>query len=134
MKPRIVSEEELDREFNVKARLASGGDYGCHCAVFDGDVDLSAALAFEDNWFYALNDAATPHDIGTVVFTGNVRCKDASVSDRLMCLIVLGNLTVDRLDVFATEMLVAGDLEVGALSDRDAHLTVLGARRERATT
>jgi hypothetical protein len=124
VKPRIISEKELDQEFGVKAKLESRGGYGCHCAVFDGDFATSE-LAFEDEWFYSLNNL-TSNDIGTVMVTGNVRCDEASVSDRLMCLIVGGNLTAGTFAIFETEVLVCGDATINVLKDHDSYLKVLG--------
>ncbi len=122
---RILTEAALDQEFHVKAKLASGGNYGCMCVVFDGDVVLDAPVVLEDTYFDKL-DQGVKGDVGTILFTGNVTCTgDASISDRLMCLIVLGDFRAPRLLVFETEMLVCGKLEVGELQDRDGYLTVL---------
>lgn len=121
--PRILTEAALDAEFHVKAKLASGGDYGCMCAVFDGDVVFDEPVALEDTYFYRINDPVKG-DIGTILFTGNVTCTGhASISDRLMCLIVLGDFRAPKLSLFETEMLVCGTVEVDQLEDRDGYLT-----------
>lgn len=122
---RILTEAALDQEFDVKAKLKSGGDYGCMCVVFDGDVIFDEPIALEDHYFYRLT-GGVKDDVGTILFTGNVTCTGhASISDRLMCLIVLGDFRAPRLSLFATEMLVCGTLEVGELADRGRRLTVL---------
>lgn len=127
MEPRVLSEDELDREFGTKAKLESGGNYGCKCLVFDGDFEIGDAIALEDTFFYRWNDRFG--DVGTIVFTGSVRCAgEACVSDRLMCLVVLGDFVADTLSVFETEVLVAGDLKVRELKDRDEYLKVMGRR------
>jgi hypothetical protein len=125
---RILTEAALDQEFGIKAKLASGGDYGCMCVVFDGDVVFDEPVALEDTYFYTLN-RSVPGDVGTILFTGNVTCTGhASISDRLMCLIVLGDFRAPKLSVYETEMLVCGALEVGELQDRDGYLTALNRR------
>jgi hypothetical protein len=126
MNARFVTEAGLDQEFAVHAKLESKGNYGCGCAVFDGDVTLTE-LAFEDEWFQDLTERNHPADVGTVLFSGNVHCKDTSVSDRLMCLIIMGDLVVEgALRIFETEVLVCGNAKVGSLLDRDRRLRVLG--------
>ena len=88
---RILTEAALDQEFEVKAKLKSGSDYGCMCVVFDGDVIFDEPIALEDHYFYRLT-GGVKDDVGTILFTGNVTCTaHASISDRLMCLIVLGD-------------------------------------------
>lgn len=95
--------------------------------MFDGDFESSDAIALEDNFFHAWDGRFG--DVGTIVFTGSVRCAGhACISDRLMCLVVLGNFTADKLSIFETEVLVGGDLEVRELEDRDDYLNVLGRR------
>jgi hypothetical protein len=95
MQPRVLTETELDQQLGVKAKLASGGDYGCSCLVFDGDCELIEAVAL-------------------------------CLSDRLMCLIVIGDFSATKLSIFETEMLVCGNLAVGELVDRDSYLKVIG--------
>ncbi len=120
---RILTEAALDQEFQIKAKLESGGNYGCMCVVFDGDVVFDEPVALEDNYFSRLDDLVEG-DVGTILFTGNVTCTGhASISDRLMCLIVLGDFRAPQLSVYETEMLVCGTLEVGELVDRDGYLT-----------
>jgi len=126
---RVVTEAELDAELHLKAKLPSGGDYGCMCAVFDGDIVFEEPIALDDTFFYAINEPAKG-DVGTMVFTGNVICTGhASISDRLMCLVVLGDFRAPKLSVYGTEMLVCGNLDVFEVQDRDAYVTVLGTRR-----
>ena len=127
--PSFVSEADLNERFNTSKLLASKGDYGCGAVVFQGDLeDEPGSLLFDDHWFYALN-TQHPDDVGTVLVTGNVRSKsELFVSDRLMCLVVLGSFEAPALSVFETEMYVGGDLTVGDLTDRDNYLTVKGTR------
>lgn len=40
--PLAMSEQELDRRYGTKSKLASGGDYGCGCLVFEGDLEVEA--------------------------------------------------------------------------------------------
>lgn len=126
--PSFVSEKDLNKRFGTFGFLASGGRYGCGAVLFEGDlVDERGALLFSDEWFHDLNDQH-PNDVGTVLVTGNVRSKrKLFVSDRLMCLIVLGSLKAPALSIFETETWVGGDL-VGSLTDRDDYLQVKGKR------
>ncbi len=39
--PRIVSEADLEREFQIAAKLGSVGDFGCTCAAVDRDTYLT---------------------------------------------------------------------------------------------
>lgn len=124
--PRVITEDQLDQEFQVRSKLKSGGDYGCMCLVFEGDFVSNDPVALEDNFFYGLN-SDVDGDVGTIVFTGDVTCTGhACISDRLMCLIVLGDLSAEKLSIFETEVLVCGNLEVGELNDHDDYLNVLG--------
>ena len=94
--------------------------------VFDGDKKFTEPVVLSDPFWRALNDAVG--DVGTVLFTGNVTCTGhASLSDRPMCLIVLGTFEAKQLSIFATEMLVGG-LEVGTVVDRDSMLKVMNAK------
>lgn len=130
LRPQLVSEADLDRRFQTSKLLASGGDYGCGAVVFEGDLeDEPGALLLSDEWFYTLNEQH-PDDVGTVLVTGNLRStRELFVSDRLMCLVVLGSLEAPALSIFETEVYVGGDLTVGSLVDRDGYLTVKGTRR-----
>jgi hypothetical protein len=126
-KPTFVSERELHDRFHLARLLASGGRYGCGGALFEGDV-VDDGMLFYDEWFYALNEQH-PNDVGIVVITGDVRAERAlSVSDRLMCLVVLGSLDAPSLAVFETEVYIGGDLRVAELIDRDDQVTVKGTR------
>lgn len=127
--PLLLSEVELDARYKTKGLLESGGDYGCGCALFDGDLDDDdGEMLFCDEWFHRYNDRH-PNDVGTILVTGNVRSKQAiSVSDRLMCLVILGSLEAPALSVFETETYVGGNLTVGELTDRNHYLTVKGKR------
>ncbi len=128
--PLLLREDELDRRFQTRSKLASKGDYGLGCLVFEGDyIDETNSYCFDDVHVRKLCDAYDG-DIGTILIDGNVRCSGiVSVSDRLMCLVVMGNLVVTNLlAIFETEVLVCGNLEVHELDDRDSYLKVLGQR------
>ncbi|MFY0542152.1 hypothetical protein [Nannocystis pusilla] len=129
LKPVVISEAELDRRHGTFARLASGGRYGCACAVYEGDLTVEGDAWFGDEHWSQLQLAAAPDDIGTIVVTGSLTVRgDLCVSDRLMCAIVLGDLVARELAIFETEFYVGGDLRVDRLRDRDEYLTVAGAR------
>ena len=132
MKPAFTSEADLDRRYKTKSFLASGGDYGCGAVVFEGDlVDDSAGVTklFTDEWFYDLNEQH-PNDVGTILVTGDVRVAgDIYVSDRLMCLVVLGTVKAKSLHVFETEVWIGGALDVATLVDRDHYVTVASRAR-----
>lgn len=126
MTSRIVSEEELDRLYATRRRLRSGGDYGCDCLVIEGDV--GDARAFDDGAFRGLQKEFGP-DLGTILVTGDVVTQSPIyVTDRLMCLVVLGSLSAPSLHVFDTEVLIGGRLSVGAPADE----TLVHVEGERA--
>jgi len=128
LKPIVLSEQELDRRHGTRARLASGGDYGCACAVYEGDVTIDGDHWLGDEHWSQLQLAAAPDDIGTIVVTGDLTVRgDIRVSDRLMCAVVLGDLVAGDLSIFETELYVGGDLRVVRLHDPDQYLTVAGA-------
>jgi hypothetical protein len=126
----VMTEDELDARFQTRSKLESGGDYGLGCLVFAGDfIDETRSHCFDDVHVRELW-AAHAGDIGTIVIDGNVRCSGVmSVSDRLMCLVITGDLVTGELAIFETEVLVCGNLDVRELSDRDGYLKVLGTRR-----
>lgn len=116
--PTFLTERRLDERFGTAALLDSRGDYGCGCAVYDGALDDRNGVLFDDDWFYG--HPPCPGDLGTVLVTGEVRStRPIFVSDRLMCLVVLGDVVAPSLHLFATEMYVGGKLVVGALHDPD---------------
>jgi len=135
VKPMFLSEAELDERYGTKSKLASGGDYGCGCLVFEGDVSVDGGW-LGDAHFASLKGelpveelrARWGHaDIGTVVVTGNLRVRgDLAPSDRLMCLVVLGDLEARDVHIYETEVLVDGNAALRSLDDRDAYLTVRG--------
>ena len=119
----LVTEAELDRRYRTATRLPSGGDYGLGCLIVPG----AQPVALDDAGIGRLFDEFG--DIGTVLIDGDLRRGGhLLVSDRLMCLIVTGSLVAAGLSIFETEVLVGGDLQVGALRDHDDLLTVEGAR------
>ena len=119
---KVISEDELDGLYGTKARLASGGDYGCMCVVLDGDVTGDGAKFCDDSHFQALQEEA---DIGTVVVTGNLTLDgDVSLSDRLFCLVVLGDVTVNSFATFKTEVLIGGALKAATVVDADEMITI----------
>lgn len=121
----VITEDELDARFGTRALLASGGDYGLNVVVFEGD--RSGNIALHDDEVRAL--CAGTGDVGTIVFAGNLTSTGhLCVSDRLMCLIVTGDVVCERLSLFETEMLVMGSLTTKALKDHDEYFKVLGAR------
>lgn len=124
MPPLLLSEDELDRRFQTREKLASRGDYGLHCLVFEGSLTAPRPLYFDDSHFYEL--CGGQDDVGTIVIDGDVRCSRMLVSDRLMCLVITGDLVVDSLSIFETEVCVFGNLRVGELKDPDDYLKVLG--------
>jgi hypothetical protein len=129
LKPVVISEAELDRRHGTFARLASGGRYGCACAVYEGDVAVEGDAWLGDEHWSQLQLAAAPDDIGTIVVTGSLTVRgDLCVSDRLMCAVVLGDLVARELAIFETEFYVGGDLRVERLRDRDEYLKVAGKR------
>ncbi|MCY1062637.1 hypothetical protein [Nannocystis sp. SCPEA4] len=127
--PVVISEQELDRRHGTRARLASGGVYGCACAVYEGDLTVDGDAWLGDEHWSQLQLAAAPQDIGTIAVTGNLIVRgELRVSDRLMCAVVLGDLVARALFIFETEFYVGGDLRVDRLQDRDDYLTVVGER------
>lgn len=127
IRPLLISPEELDARHGTRARLASGGDYGCSCAVFEGDLVLDGDHWLGDEHFSQLQIGAAPRDIGTVVVTGALTVRgDIQISDRLMCFIVLGDLVARALKIYETEVYVGGDLRLERLDDRDEYLKVEG--------
>jgi hypothetical protein len=123
----LVTEAELDRRYRTAARLASGGDYGLGCLVVAGDPAGVLPVALDDEGIGQFFDEFG--DVGTILIDGDVRsARHIVVSDRLMCLVVTGSLAAPRLSIFETEVLVCGDLDVGALRDHDDLLTVMGTR------
>jgi hypothetical protein len=118
-----ISEQEADRRYGLKGVLESQGDYGLNVVVVHGDV-VDDGVFGDDSFFYGLGF----DDVGTVVIDGDVRAREANISDRLMCLVVRGSCVVDRLLVHETEMCVVGDLRVGWLRDVDAYIRVKGER------
>lgn len=91
--------------------------------LFSGSAD---GLTLDDSQFRELRKDFD--DIGTFVFEGSLRAKHLCVSDRLMCLIVTGDVRCERLSLFETEMLVMGSFTTKELKDPDEYLTVLGPR------
>jgi hypothetical protein len=124
MKP--ISEDELDKRYQTKSKLESGGDYGLDCLVFAGNLP-ARELWFDDDHFREL--CGDHDDIGTILIDGDLRCSRISVSDRLMNLVITGNLVADELNIFETEVTVYGNLEVGTLLDHDDYLKVLGKKK-----
>jgi len=128
----MITEEEADTRFDLKKKLASGGDYGCHVLVFKaGDPEIAS----RDPWMCDVHfrslwtSFAADSDIGTIIIDGDVTLDGAArVSDRLMCLVVTGDFSGKELSVFETEVLVCGDVRFESLTDRDGYLTVLGKR------
>ncbi len=126
-KLRVLSEAELDQTFGTKKKLASGGDYGLNVVLLEGDHH-SGALGLDDDEIAKLR--AGVDDVGTLVIDGNLTSDGhLCVSDRLMCLVVTGNVSCARLSLFETEMLVMGSLEAKELRDPDEYLEVLGKRQ-----
>ena len=125
MTPVRVSEAELDRRFQTKTKLASRGNYGLHCLVFEGALSSPRPLWFDDSHFYEL--CGEHEDVGTILIDGDVRCSRMLVSDRLICLVITGDLVVDKLSIFETEVCVFGNVQVGELKDTDDYLTVHGS-------
>lgn len=118
----VISEDELDGLYGTKARLASGGDYGCMCVVLEGDVTGEGAKFCDDVHFRSLREEA---EVGTVVVTGNLTLTgDVTLSDRLFCLVVLGDVTAGSFTTFKTEVLVGGSLKSPTIVDRDEMITV----------
>ncbi|PZR05265.1 MAG: hypothetical protein DI536_32585 [Archangium gephyra] len=119
---KVISEDELDGLYGTKARLASGGDYGCMCVVLEGDVTGEGAKFCDDAHFRALQEEA---DVGTVVVTGNLTLTgDVTLSDRLFCLVVLGDVTANVFTTSKTEVLVGGALKARTVVDADELITV----------
>ncbi len=130
--PERVTESELDARYQTRARLSSGGDYGCWCLVIHGESGV-APRAVSTAGFDQLS-ADFGGDIGTVLIDGDLRADgQILISDQLMCLVVTGDLVADQLSIFETEVLVCGNLTVDTLFDHDEYLTVLGARAVRVT-
>lgn len=123
----VITEAEAARRYDLSTALESGGDYGLNVLVVHGDIDDVDGAFGDDAWFRAL--CGTQGDVGTVVVDGNVRVGNASISDRLMCLVVLKDFSASELNIKETEMLVVGTLVVDTLRDVDALLSVQGERR-----
>ncbi len=123
---KLISEDELDGLYGTKARLASGGDYGCMCVVLEGDVTGDGAKFCDDAHFGSLQEEG---DVGTVVVTGNLTLRGAvSLSDRLFCLVVLGDVTAETFTTYKTEVLVGGALKAKTVVDVDERITVEDGR------
>lgn len=117
----LIDEAEANRRYGLGALLESGGDYGLNVVVIHGDV-VDDGVFGDDSFFYGLGF----DDVGTVVVDGDVRAREANISDRLMCLVVRGSFVAERLLVHETEMCVVGNLQVGWLRDVDDLITVKG--------
>ncbi|PCC67093.1 hypothetical protein SAMN02745121_07658 [Nannocystis exedens] len=74
VQPIVLSEAELDRRYGTSARLASGGRYGCACAVYEDSVTVDGDGWLSDEHWSRLQLAAAPDDIGTIVVTGDLTC------------------------------------------------------------
>jgi hypothetical protein len=129
----LLTEAEADERFGLEKKLASGGNYGCRVLVFDA---ADPQIASRDAWmcdvhFRQLWDHHSPdHDVGTILIDGDLRLEhEALISDRLMCLVITGNLTATRFHVFETEVAVFGDLDVDYLQDHDDYLRAHGSSR-----
>jgi hypothetical protein len=128
--PELITEKEANARFSTKTKLQSGGNYGCHVLVFKPD---EADILSKDYWmcddhFRALWNRYSPdHDVGTILIDGDVvLTHEASISDRLMCLVVTGNLVATKLHIFETEFAVYGDCKAEFLTDHDNYLQVHG--------
>lgn len=126
-KPKVLSEDELDERLGTKALLESGGDYGLNVLLFEGDLRFGK-LGLDDDGVRALRGGVD--DVGTIVIDGDLTCDGhLCVSDRLMCLVVTGDVKCQRLSLFETEMLVMGSLDARELKDHDEYLKVVGKRK-----
>lgn len=119
---RLISEDELDGLYGTKSRLASSGDYGCMCVVLDGDVTGEGAKFGDDAHLNSLREEA---NVGTIVVTGNLTLTgDVSLTTRLLCLVVLGDVTANSFTTRKTEVLVGGALKAKTVVDADEMITV----------
>jgi hypothetical protein len=123
-RPVFLNEDELDARLGTKAKLASSGNYGLGCLLFEGDMVRERGMLLDDGHFEELR--AGFEEIGTFVIDGDLRAEQIFISDRLFCLIVTGSLVADELSIFETETLVFKDLTVRMLRDHDRYLKVLG--------
>jgi hypothetical protein len=84
----LLSEDEIDRRYQTRSKLASGGDYALGCLVHEGDLAHAGPLCLDDT-HYRILLGRQDGDIGTIVIDGDLRCAGhVRVSDRLMCLVV----------------------------------------------
>ncbi|MBW2734041.1 MAG: hypothetical protein JRH20_16765 [Deltaproteobacteria bacterium] len=128
--PKLLTEQEADALYQTAEKLESDGDYGCHVLAFKAS---EPEVASQPSWmcdehFNALWEQFSPEeDIGTIVIDGDlVLSHEASISDRLMSLVVTGDLRATQLHIFETEVTVYGDLHVDVLTDHDDLVKVHG--------
>ena len=128
--PERLTEAEANERFRTRDRLKSHGDYGCHVLVFRAD---EPEVASREGWlwdehFRSLWNTFSPDkDIGTIIIDGDVHLDaEANISDRLLCLVVTGNLIAKQFHIFETEVTVFGDCRAEFLTDHDGYLHVLG--------
>lgn len=137
MNPTPITEGELDARYHTRSRLASGGNYGCGVLLYEGDLRVdegwlaSHALdAFADARLAAEAAARWGHgDLGTIAVAGDLDVRGAlEITDRLHCLVVLGDLRATRLVIVETEVFVAGDV-IAEVDDPGEYLQAAGAVR-----
>ncbi|MBW1298467.1 hypothetical protein [Aquimarina litoralis] len=123
---KLVTEEQLNELINTKKLLQSEGDYGLDCIYYEGDLELEGDWLFDDN-FYNIADQFPDAEIGTIAIQGNVKVKgDLQLSDRLFCLIIIGNVEAENYQTFETEVYISGNLKAKTLRDNDSLTTIKG--------
>lgn len=127
MEFKIVSENELNKMVNTHELLESKGDYGLSCVLFEKDMTMDSYW-LDDNSFAEIQEKAHTSDIGTIAFLGDLIVKgDMSISDRIMCVFIKGNLVVhNKLSSYETEVYIGGDLTCSKLNDPDGYILVAG--------
>lgn len=128
--PQLITEEEANTRFDTKSKLSSKGNYGCHVLVVrPEDLTSDSGYWMCDDQFSRLREFDGGYDVGTVIVDGDVTLQgEASISDRLMCLVVAGSFSAPQLHVFETEVSIYGDLKLELLTDHDDLVSVLGHR------
>jgi hypothetical protein len=127
MEFKLVSEKELNSMTNTYELLESKGNYGLSCVVFEKDIMMNECW-LDDVGFKEIQKMAKTPDVGTLAFLGNLTVKgEMSITDRIMCVFIKGNLVVDgELSTYETEVYIGGNLVCSSTNDRDKYITVAG--------
>ncbi len=122
----LLTEDKLNNILQTKEILESKGDYGCDCLFYNGNLIIDGDW-LNDKQYYSLTENKSDNDIGTIAINGNLTINDdLRISDRLFCLIIMGDLKANNFETFETETYVDGDFKVKTYRDYDGYLKIKG--------